>query len=342
MKRGQSGLSLVVGVDKPKGVSSHDVVNAVRGIFQEKRVGHTGTLDPLATGVLPICIGPATRLSSLLTSEDKFYRAQVVFGASTATDDSQGKVIHRAPVPAQVYDAAYAQEILHRFLGPQKQLPPVYSAIKVGGKKSYEAARAGNIIDLQPRDIEVFSADLVAIVPQCSAATLGKDTFECAWDVRFHVSKGTYIRSLARDIGRACATYAHIGELRREQTGSLHVDECVSLDMLQTLQMKAALDPVVLLGRRILFLTNDEAARVYNGSAVPAPHQLFELLPLYARNACACTPSICNSCESPLPGEEFSLVADNKLVGIYTFDGEQQLFKPKCVFREGVIRGTYL
>ena len=124
MKRGESGLSLVVGVDKPSGMTSHDVVNRCRRIFGEKRVGHTGTLDPLASGVLPICIGPATRLGAYLTGHDKSYRATIAFGVGTDTDDCEGTVTRTGEAPVEVGDRCFAEQAVEQMLGPQKQLPP--------------------------------------------------------------------------------------------------------------------------------------------------------------------------------------------------------------------------
>ena len=163
VKRGLSGLSLVVGVNKPAGMSSHDVVNRCRSIFGERRVGHTGTLDPMATGVLPICVGPATRLGAYLTGHDKRYRVSIAFGAGTDTDDAAGTVVRTGEVPDRVLDPEFAAAFVASLVGRRKQMPPAYSAIKVNGKKSYEAARAGNIIDLAPRDIEVYDARLLGV-----------------------------------------------------------------------------------------------------------------------------------------------------------------------------------
>ena len=157
MKRGESGLSLVIGVDKPSGMTSHDVVNRCRRIFGEKRVGHTGTLDPLASGVLPICIGPAARLGAYLTGHDKAYRATIAFGVGTDTDDCEGAVTRTAPVPVEVGDRAFAEQFVAQMVGPQKQLPPAYSAIKVNGKKSYSTMRGvAKTLYNQRKDVEII------------------------------------------------------------------------------------------------------------------------------------------------------------------------------------------
>ena len=177
MKRGTSGLSLVVGVNKPAGMSSHDVVNRCRRIFGERRVGHTGTLDPMATGVLPVCVGPATRLGAYLTGHDKRYRVRIAFGAGTDTDDAEGRVLRTAPVPACVLDPEFARAFVAGLVGARKQMPPAYSAVKVGGTKSYEAARSGSIIELKPRDIVVHDALLLGVREAADGCDLP------SWDV---------------------------------------------------------------------------------------------------------------------------------------------------------------
>ena len=224
MKRGTTDLCLVLAVDKPSGMTSHDVVSRARRIFGEKRIGHTGTLDPLASGVLPLCVGPATRLDQFLTGHDKSYVVSVVFGAATDTDDCDGEVIRTGVVPDEVFDPFFASVFVGGLVGKSKQLPPVYSAIKVGGTKACDAARKGRVIDLAPRDIEVYSAELLGIG--------GADGAEPArWDIAFKVSKGTYIRALARDIGHSLGCPAHVGALRRTAAGAIGIADCVTLEV---------------------------------------------------------------------------------------------------------------
>ena len=334
MKRGASGLSLVVGVDKPAGASSHDAVNRCRSIFGEKRVGHTGTLDPLASGVLPVCIGPATRLAAFLTEHDKRYTVRIAFGTATDTDDAEGEVLRTAAVPDEVFDPAFAQSFVASLVGKHKQLPPVYSALKVGGVKACDAARRGHIIDLAPRDIEIFDASLVGI----SGFQAGE---EAAWDVSFHVSKGTYIRSLARDMGVALDTCAHVAALRRTRVGELDIEECVSLETLGRVRTAAALDPVRLLGLRMVFLDEGGERLVANGSPL-ASHDapLFERRRASAAaEMCACTAGVRQSTDAPSEGELVSVIARNKLYGIYEYDGERERYTARCVFQTGVSRG---
>lgn len=330
MKRGTSGLSLVVGVDKPSGMSSHDVVNRCRSIFGEKRIGHTGTLDPLATGVLPICVGPATRLGTYLTGHDKHYRVTIVFGAGTDTDDAQGQIIRTGDVPSCVFSRDFAEHFVDGLIGRHKQMPPVYSAIKVNGKKSYEAARSGKIIDLAPRDIEIYEARLVAVVDDESLK-------HPAWIVDFHVSKGTYIRAIARDIGVSLACPAHVAALQRTKLGSLTVKDCISLETLADLKQQAALDPVSLLDRRILFVRDSLINRVINGSSLRASE--CTLYSLASTNFCSCSSGVREDFRPSTDGEVVSVVADNKLVALYSYHEKQDEFRPCCVFQVGVIRG---
>ena len=333
-KRGQSGLSLVVGVDKPSGMSSHDVVNRVRRIFGERRVGHTGTLDPLASGVLCVCVGPATRLDNYMVGHDKHYRVRITLGVGTDTDDVDGTPVKFGAVPSAANEESFACEILARFIGPQKQLPPAYSAVKVGGVKACDAARRGNIIELKPRDIEVYSADLVAIVS-------GEGDAPVSWDVDFHVSKGTYIRALARDIGVAVGCPAHVAVLRRMSAGLLTLDDCATLEALERMGVDASLDPVKLLGFRFAFLEGDGARLVSNGN--PLPETAVELCERRHASAtdemCACTAGVRQSAMEPKDGEHVAIIVDNKLVGIYAYEEKRQRYQACCIFQTGVRRG---
>lgn len=334
MKRGTSGLSLVVGVNKPAGMSSHDVVNRCRSIFGERRVGHTGTLDPMATGVLPICVGPATRLGSYLTGHDKRYRVAIAFGAGTDTDDADGQVVRTGVVPDCVLDHEFATEFVAGLVGARKQMPPAYSAIKVNGKKSYEAARTGNIIDLTPRDIVVHEARLLSVEE-------GEGDSLPLWNVEFHVSKGTYIRALARDAGVALGCPAHVAALERTGLGLLGIEECVSLETLAELKDRAALDPVRLLGARFVFVQGEQAARVANGGPLDAAScPLFERRrATIVQELCACTAGVRESCEPPCEGELVAVISDNKLVALYAYDEKRASYQARCVFQTGVSRG---
>lgn len=333
MKRGQSGISCLVGVDKPRGMSSHDVVNACRRIFGERRVGHTGTLDPLATGALCICVGPATRLDAYMTNHDKTYDVRIAFGVATDTDDAEGEPIRTAPVPERVCDRAFAQEHVAGLVGKHKQLPPAYSAIKRGGVKAYEAARAGNVVQLEPRDIEIYEATLLGLETDHDAPCIH-------WDVRLSVSKGTYIRSIARDIGTSLGSAAHVEALRRLRLGALDVQDCLSLDALEKRGLDAAVDPVFLLGYRMAFLTDEQAADVRNGKTLRTRDiVLFEAPRRFDDSDCGPLRGA-HRCADPLAeGEVVSLVHENELVALYTAQAKRGVIKPCCVFSQGVTRG---
>ena len=193
----------------------------MRFLTGEGRIGHCGTLDPDASGLMIMLVGHAATLSNEFIMEDKSYRARISFGSSTTTDDAQGEVLEKSPVDQKVFDAEYAQKILNSFLGDSMQLPPDFSALKVDGKKAYKEARKGRSIDLKPRPITVFEAELFEV-----------DLDDQSWVVHFKVSKGTYIRALARDIGRFAGTHAHLSELRRTQSGCFDLDDAHSLDEL--------------------------------------------------------------------------------------------------------------
>ena len=336
MKRGESGICCVVGIDKPQGKTSHDVVNAVRRIFGERRVGHTGTLDPLATGVLAVCVGPATRLDAYMVSHDKTYEVRIAFGVATDTDDAQGAVVRTAPVPPEVYDRSFASDYVGALVGHHRQLPPAYSAIKQGGVKGYQAARSGNVIQLEPRDIEIYEAELLNLEEDSSVP--------CAWwDVCITVSKGTYIRSIARDVGAGLGSAAHVESLRRVRTGALDVEDCLSLDCLESQGLNAAIDPVFLLGFRMAFINDEQAEDVRNRRAL----KLSELDLFEAPHRCDdadCTPrrAARKSSLAASEGEYISLVFENELRAIYAAFLQQDQARPSCVFSQGVIRGKGL
>jgi tRNA pseudouridine55 synthase len=209
-----SGLLLL---DKPSGPTSHDMVAAVRRGAGLKRVGHAGTLDPLATGVLVLLLGPATRLSEYLTDKDKRYLARVRFGQTTNTYDAAGEVTRDS---GQVPDREAVEHTLAQFRGPQQQRPPAYSAIKREGQKAYDLARRGETVELEPRPVTIYSVTLTHWEPPL-----------CELDV--HCSAGTYIRSLAYDLGEALGCGAHLAALRRTASGEFHIDNAVTLPILQ-------------------------------------------------------------------------------------------------------------
>lgn len=348
MKRGSSGLSLIVGVDKPAGMTSHDVVSACRRIFDERRVGHTGTLDPLATGAMIVCVGPATRLDAFLEADDKRYRARIAFGARTDTDDALGEPVVSGNVPDELFDPAFAERAVAGLVGRTKQLPPVYSALKVGGRKACDEARAGRVIELEPRDIEVYGARLEGVSTAAELRARGVSLpgasagCQLFWDVEVHVSKGTYVRALARDLGYALGCPAHLAALRRTSCGRLALEDCATLEAIERLRERAALDPVALLGSRFAYVDGPLARRVANGARLRGGDlPLFERRFPEARSAmCACTSGVCESAEPPRDGEVVAVVAQNRLIALYGYQARERTFAPRCVFSEGVSRGS--
>ena len=205
----------ILNIDKPQGITSHDVVDVIRKIFPNTKVGHTGTLDPLATGVLPICIGEATKLTNNITAENKEYKVQMLLGIETDTYDITGKIILANVVKE---DEIYIKERIKRFVGKQLQTPPMYSAIRVAGKHAYALAREGKEVKLEPREIEIFSIENIEVNLQSKI-------------VSFDVSctKGTYIRSLVNDIGKNIGCGATMMELRRIRTGNFSIEDSIPL-----------------------------------------------------------------------------------------------------------------
>lgn len=211
-------VSGVLVVDKPVGLTSHDVVQIIRRGTGIRRAGHTGTLDPRASGVLVILVGPAVRLSEYVSASDKRYQATIRLGSSTDTYDSEGMITNSSPV-GDISEEQF-DEILQQFVGEMEQVPPPYSAIKVKGRKAYEMAREGEEVDLEPRIINVYSLEVLEWAPP-----------EAVIDV--YCSSGTYVRSLANDLGRALGTGAHLVGLRRTKSGRFTLRDAVPLRRLQ-------------------------------------------------------------------------------------------------------------
>ena len=193
----------IILINKPKEWTSHDIVNKVKKILNEK-VGHTGTLDPMATGVLPLLVGKGTLCSKYLINHNKTYKVKLELGKKTDTADTEGKIVEEKEVTNKVLEKTVIKEVLNKFLGKQEQIPPIYSAIKVNGKKLYEYARKGQTVKIKPRQIEIYSIELLSIDKK-----LKQIEFEVS------CSKGTYIRSLCEDIGnklRNCSIYERIAK----------------------------------------------------------------------------------------------------------------------------------
>jgi len=202
-------------VDKPAGVTSHDVVQLARKEYGERSIGHLGTLDPFATGLLILLLGRFTRLATFIETEPKIYDATICFGAETDTDDSTGTVVRESPIPSP----AAIRNAIPNLTGRIEQVPPDYSAKSVGGMRAYDAAREGAPLVLAPVTVEVAGWTLRA-------------ERDAEIDVTIECGSGTYIRSLARDMGRLTGSAAHLSALRRTRAGDFHVRDAVTLDQI--------------------------------------------------------------------------------------------------------------
>ena len=207
----------IIIINKEKNWTSNDIVQKLKGIFHEK-TGHTGTLDPLATGVLPILVGKGTSLSKYLVNHDKEYIATIRLGEKTTTGDQEGEIIEQISVTDEMLNVENIKKALKYFKGKKSQIPPMYSAIKVNGKKLYEYARSGKKIEVKPREIEIFDIDLISV---------SKETKEIMYKV--WCSKGTYIRTLCENIAEKLGTVGYMKELNRIRVGNFRIEQSVKI-----------------------------------------------------------------------------------------------------------------
>ncbi|MQY51078.1 tRNA pseudouridine(55) synthase TruB [Rhodocyclus tenuis] len=246
-------------LDKPAGMTSNTALQKARRLFQAARAGHTGTLDPMATGLLPLCFGEATKFSADLLEADKTYETTLHFGERTDTGDAEGEVIETRPVSFSLADL---EAVLARFRGAQEQIPPMYSALKRNGRPLYELARQGVTVERAPRAIVVHALELLAF-----------GGASCR--LRATVSKGTYIRTLGEDIGEALGCGAHLTALRRVGIGPLQVSDALSLEQLEAVaadEREALLAPTdaLLHSLPMVTLASPEAERFAHGGVVRA------------------------------------------------------------------------
>lgn len=224
-----SNVNGVLVVDKPAGMTSHDCVARIRRLYGTKKVGHTGTLDPDVTGVLPICLGQATRLVEYLQELPKRYDVVMRLGAATTTEDASGEVVEQQAVDAAAITPERVEELFRSFLGEIDQVPPMYSAVKVNGVRLYDLAREGTVIERQARKVTIYELTLREIQPGDGVVDV---SFTCT------CSKGTYMRTLSVDLGRVLGYPAHMKLLRRIKSGPFTEEEAIPLELLE----KAAAD----------------------------------------------------------------------------------------------------
>jgi len=249
----------ILNILKPPGMTSFDVVGYLRRIVKTTRIGHTGTLDPGAVGVLTVCVGRATKAIEYMVEKDKVYRTEITLGIETDTQDNQGQIINKRPVNVQKDTIC---EVIRSFVGKQQQTPPMYSAVKVNGKKLYELARSGITVEREPRNIEIYFIDIVKVF----------DDNRVLFDVG--CSKGTYIRTLCSDIGDKLGCGAHMSFLVRTKAGSFDISNSLTMEEVAEYASNITLNDhftgveEVFKDLKLVELTEDNEKKFLNGCTV--------------------------------------------------------------------------
>jgi tRNA pseudouridine55 synthase len=293
-------------IDKPEGMTSHDVVDRARKMLKMRRIGHTGTLDPFATGVLVLCLNRATRIARFLAADEKEYLASMRLGFATDTGDLTGKPLS-LPVDTRHITRADVNEVLGHFRGRIEQTPPMYSAKKIGGVKLYELARRGLEIERAPVEVEITRLELC----ESEDLVLSEDIFS----FRVVCSSGTYIRSLAEDIGRSLGVGAHLIKLRRLRSGLCNIGQALKLEkileMSQSGEIETSIIPIsAAITLEELPLSEEEKQDILLGRAVKRHGDWLN----------GCQAKLCDS--------------DRNLIAIAEFDAERQLWRPRIVLGE--------
>lgn len=276
MAKRKSGRDVhgIVLLDKRLGASSNKALQDVRRLLNANKAGHTGSLDPLATGLLPLCFGEATKVSALMLDDDKRYQVTFRLGIMTDTGDSEGQIIREMPVPA--YSEADLSACLQQFLGPIDQVPPMYSALKHQGKKLYELAREGKTVEREPRRITIYALNL-----------LGFDHESVTLDVS--CSKGTYIRSLAEDIGHAMGSCATVTALRRTAAGQFGIEQAHTWEQLQAMSEAELLNCLIAVDAPLgnlpaISLSPEQAICINHGQPIRIAGQTPGSVRMYSQN----------------------------------------------------------
>jgi tRNA pseudouridine55 synthase len=304
-------------IDKPEDWTSHDVVAKLRGILKTRRIGHAGTLDPFATGVLVVCVGVATRLMQFLVGLDKEYIATVRLGFATDTQDLTGKPISSL-VSSKGLTAMDIERVLFEFQGEQKQLPPMFSAKKVDGERLHKAARAGREVERQPADINIYS---LAIMKDGAINENADGTRDFVMHVK--CSSGTYIRTLAHDMGTKLGVGAHLSALRRTAVGHFRIDEAYSLNEVERLSTDGTIEtelicPAAALAHLPELLLNAEMLKMLShGKEIPIQPAVSDSILTYLKSG----------------GQGYVSLCDEKrqLVGVGELTRDNDVVKPKIV-----------
>lgn len=282
----------IINVYKERGYTSHDVVAKLRGILKQKKIGHTGTLDPEAEGVLPVCLGKATKLCDLLAGHDKVYEAVMLLGQSTDTQDTTGTVLESAPVTASEEEV---REAVLFFEGPYEQIPPMYSALKVNGQKLCDLARAGKEVERKARPVVIHEITILEMnLPRVK--------------MRVHCSSGTYIRTLCHDIGEKLGCHGCMDKLLRTRVERFRVEDSLTLSQIETIRDEERLEEIVIPIDRMF---DEEPAVHLNEELSKAAHN-GNVLPLGVSES------------KPAAGQKIRVYdADGAFVGLYQYEKER-------------------
>ena len=305
----------VINIYKERGFTSHDVVAKLRGVLKQKKIGHTGTLDPDAEGVLPVCLGKGTRLCDMLTDHSKVYEAVLLLGQSTDTQDVSGNVLQEAPVDVSEEEV---REAIMSFVGPYDQIPPMYSALKVNGQKLCDLARAGKEVERKARPVEIYEIQIEEIhLPRV------RMTVSC--------SKGTYIRTLCHDIGEKLKCHGCMESLLRTRVGQFLLKDSLTLAQVETYRDENRITEIVMPVDQVfsdcpaLELTKEAAKLGYNGNPFTSTQALTENDQMVEKSS-----------DISLDGGKWFRVYDPEgvFIGVYAYDSKRDQFRPEKMFYE--------
>ena len=297
----------IINIYKEAGFTSHDVVAKLRGILKQKKIGHTGTLDPEAVGVLPVCLGKGTKVCDLLTDKDKVYEAVMRLGVVTDTQDMTGRILKESPVHVTREEL---EAVLSQFLGEYDQIPPMYSALKVQGKKLYELAREGQVIERKPRRVQILGLELLKM-----------DEDGIHVHMRVHCSKGTYIRTLCHDIGERLGCGAAMEKLVRTQVGVFKIEDAMTLAQVEACVRNQQMDSLI---RSIDSMFSMWPA----GRTDTAIDRL-----LYNGNMLYRKDLVLEEKREPESGEKFRVYdSQGQFCAVYVYDGRRRMFKNEKMF----------
>lgn len=305
----------VINIYKERGFTSHDVVAKLRGILKQKKIGHTGTLDPDAEGVLPVCLGKGTRLCDMLTDHSKVYEAVLLLGQSTDTQDVSGTVLQEASVEVSEEEV---REAIMSFVGPYDQIPPMYSALKVNGQKLCDLARAGKEVERKARPVEIYEIQIEEIyLPRV------RMTVSC--------SKGTYIRTLCHDIGEKLKCHGCMESLLRTRVGQFQLKDSLTLAQVETYRDENRVSEIVMSVDQVfsdcpaLKLTKEAAKLGYNGNPFSSTQALTED-----------GQTVDKSLEISLNSGKWFRIYDPErvFIGVYAYDSKRDQFRPEKMFYE--------